>query len=113
MLYLGYLFAGLVVVGALWLEMFGRPMVTPTCTTRIVETQRALLASDKDLAALQVTAQQATCQVYRQRVAVLKEVVPVFTMCGSPQSTPTGTAPERHVELAFYENLVAQKCDKP
>jgi hypothetical protein len=112
MRFIGYGILSVLLGGVVLAIAIAYPFYFPVCTTRIVETQRALQASNRELGSLDLNNRQGLCQAYRQRVAVLRQAVPVFTACRAATPVPTGTAPPMHVELSFYENLVAQKCDE-
>lgn len=85
-------------------------MYMPSCTTRIVDTQRAMLASDKEMSAVPSNDRPALCRAYRHRVAALTQAAPVSEACGPPQSTDIGQWPALPVELSFYQRLFDEKC---
>ncbi len=105
-----YLIAGTLIAGFVASGMFGHLLFFPNCTTRIIETEQAMLASDKAMASLDPNDQQAMCRVYRQRVAALTDAMPISIACGPPQSRSPSLWPQKHIELSFYQSLVAERC---
>lgn len=82
----------------------------PSCTTRILDAQRAIDASDAELRRVSSGDRQAQCVVYRQRVAVLTDATPVSAACGSPQAMPPYLRPIKEAELGYYRRLVTEAC---
>src|SRR6266852_8227361 len=79
---------------------------SPRCTTDIVESQKELAESRKNLADSPQRTGAPSCIAYRHHIDALMRVATVTARCGPPQMMPYSTWPIPEAEEALYRHLV-------